>query len=135
MKEHFGSRADIRLGALLFRRRIKPGAVVTTWAKSKGVHAGELSRKEFREEVQNLGLAATVPNATSPVDIDNVFATFDEDGGGYMDAEEAKAMVSGLLKRADGAEHEIMRKERITQKMRAQAGKKAALAQKPVEGT
>ena len=133
MKEHFGSRADIRLGALLFRRRIKPGAVVTTWAKSKGVHAGELSRKEFREEVQNLGLAATGPNATSPVDIDNVFATFDEDGGGYMDAEEAKAMVSGLLKRADDAEHEIMRKERITQKMRAQAGKKAALAQKPVE--
>ena len=46
MTEQLESRADVRLGALLFRRRIKPGAVVTQWSKSRGEHAMELSKKE-----------------------------------------------------------------------------------------
>ena len=32
------ARADVRLGLLLHKRKIKPGAVVTQWAKSKGEH-------------------------------------------------------------------------------------------------
>lgn len=100
LTEDLNRRADVRLGALLFKRRIKPGAVVTKWAKSKGAHAGELSKAEFREEVQLLGLKATGPYPTTGADIDAVFDSFDEDGGGYMDAEEAKAMVKGLQVRA-----------------------------------
>ena len=33
-----------KLGALLQKRMIKPGEVVVHWAKSKGEHAGELSK-------------------------------------------------------------------------------------------
>ena len=46
-----------------------------------GEHANELSRQEFREAVQQLGL-----QGTSGADIDAVFNTFDEDGGGYASA-------------------------------------------------
>ena len=49
------ARADFQLGELLSKRRIKPGAVVTSWAKSRGAHQGELSKKEFREAVLELG--------------------------------------------------------------------------------
>ena len=100
------SRADVQLGALLSRRRIKPGAVVTHWAHSKGEHAGELSKKEFRVAVQQLGLISQGPHAITSADIDKVFETFDSDGGGYMDADEAKEMVKGLQKIAEEAEHE-----------------------------
>ena len=42
-------RADVRLGYLLRARCIKPGAVVTDWSTSRGEHAGELSKVEFRQ--------------------------------------------------------------------------------------
>lgn len=48
------SRADVRLGALLQKRMIKPGEVVVHWAKSKGEHAGELSKEDFRNAVLSL---------------------------------------------------------------------------------
>ena len=63
------SQADVRLGALLSRRRIKPGAVVTQWSKSRGAHAGELSKVEFREAVQHLGLKEAGPYPTAHADI------------------------------------------------------------------
>ena len=46
------AKVDVRLGYLLSMRRVKPGAVVTTWAKSRGEHAGELSKKEFCDKCQ-----------------------------------------------------------------------------------
>ena len=48
------SRADVRLGSLLQKRMIKPGEVVVHWAKSKGEHAGELSKADFRRAVLDL---------------------------------------------------------------------------------
>ena len=36
LKASLLGRADVQLGALLYRRKVKPGAVVTHWAKSKG---------------------------------------------------------------------------------------------------
>mmetsp|Transcript_50785 Transcript_50785/g.101067 ORF Transcript_50785/g.101067 Transcript_50785/m.101067 type:complete len:613 (-) Transcript_50785:240-2078(-) len=126
------ARADVRLGALLSRRKIRAGAVVTNWARGKGEHAGELSKKEFREAVQALGMKETGPTPTTAADIDAVFDTFDEDGGGYMDADEAKEMVKGLQLAAEGAEHDKFLMERRVHKIWAQASKKAAQAFIPV---
>ena len=67
------ARADFQLGELLSKRRIKPGAVVTSWAKSRGAHQGELSKKEFREAVLELGVSPE-----SAAEIDEVFSSFDE---------------------------------------------------------
>jgi len=130
--EQLQSQADVRLGALLARRRIKPGAVVTQWSKSKGAHAGELSKAEFRRAVQQLGLDTTGPYPTTVADIDAVFDSFDEDGGGWMDAVEAKAMVQGLEKAAEDAEHEKFRKMQAAQRMRAISNKRAGLAMSPL---
>ena len=66
-------RADFQLGSLLSKRRIKPGAVVTSWAKSRGTHQGELSKREFREAVLELGVSHD-----SAGEIDTVFSSFDE---------------------------------------------------------
>ena len=53
-RERLKTRADVRLGALLQKRMIKPGEVVVHWAKSKGEHAGELSKVQFRRAVLKL---------------------------------------------------------------------------------
>lgn len=87
------ARTDIKLGYLLSMRRIKPGAVVTTWAKSRGEHAGELSRAEFRHQCQQLRLHQSGNRPTSGEEIDAIFDEYDSDKGGYMDQEEAKEMV------------------------------------------
>jgi Ca2+-binding EF-hand superfamily protein len=118
--------ADIQLGGLLFKRRIKPGAVVTNWAKSRGAHAGELSKAEFREQVLLLGV-----NGTSAAEIDDVFDTFDEDGGGWMDADEAASMVKALQSKSEKAEHDKRAKANAARAMRSKATKKAVVAMAP----
>ena len=105
------------------------GAVVTKWAKSRGEHSGELSKAEFRKEVLLLGLASTGCNEA---DIDRVFNSYDADGGGYMDAEEAAAMIKGLQAEAEAADQQKRAKERAARAMRARATKKAAQAQEPM---
>ena len=119
--------AAIRLGALLQRRKIRPGAVVTQWSTSKGEHAGELSKREFREAVIKLGLPAD-----AGAEIDAVFDQYDEDGGGYMDAEEAKAMIRGLQKAADDADHDTFQKRQEAIKMRTRASRMASGAMAPL---
>jgi hypothetical protein len=47
-------RADIRLGALLQARMVKPSAVVTSWGSSRVEHIGELSKRDFRRAVLRL---------------------------------------------------------------------------------
>ena len=74
MQEIHTSSAEIRLGEFLMQRCIKPGAVVTQWSTSRGVHANELSRRDFRVAVKNLGLANS---GVSEADIDGVFKKFD----------------------------------------------------------
>ena len=121
------ARADYQLGALLEKRRIKPGAVVTSWAKSRGAHQGELSKKDFREAVIELG----VPKESAG-QIDAVFDSFDGDGGGYMDADEAAAMVKALLAVGTQAEAEMRRKGAESRAVRGRASKKASLALAPL---
>ena len=71
------SRADVRLGELLQKRKIKPGAVVNQWSHSRGKHQGELSRAEFRAACLTLGLGPS-----DAAEIDTVFDTYDEVYGG-----------------------------------------------------
>lgn len=47
-------RADIRLGALMQARMVKPSAVVTSWGSSRVEHIGELSKRDFRRAVLRL---------------------------------------------------------------------------------
>ena len=47
-------RADIRLGALLQARMVKPSAVVTSWGSSRVEHICELSKRDFRRAVLRL---------------------------------------------------------------------------------
>ena len=66
-RERLKTRADVRLGALLQKRMIKPGEVVVHWAKSKGEHAGELSKVQFRRAVLNRVPPGTLlPNSVIP---------------------------------------------------------------------
>lgn len=125
------SKADVRLGALLVRRCIKPSTVVMQWSTSRGDHAGELSKVEFRKAVQQLGLDSKGPHPTTIEDIDAVFDTFDADHGGYLDMEEAKTMLSSLEKAAGEAEHERFQKRQAAQRMRASATRKAKAATTP----
>jgi hypothetical protein len=120
------TRADVQLGALLYRRKIKPGAVVTSWARSKGEHAGELSRAEFRDACISLGL-----KNMEGAKIDEVFAMFDEDGGGYLDAGEAAVMIKKLQLTAETAEHDRWVKEREAASKRSAATKLAHVATAP----
>jgi hypothetical protein len=55
-------RADLRFGALLQARGVKAKAVVSSWGSSRGEHAGELSKEDFRRAVIRLfkGLPPTV---------------------------------------------------------------------------
>ena len=125
------SKADVRLGALLVRRCIKPSTVVMQWSTSRGDHAGELSKVEFRKAVQQLGLDSKGPHPTTIEDIDAVFDTFDADHGGYLDIEEAKTMLVSLEKAAEEAEHERFHKRQAAQRMRASATRKAKTATTP----
>lgn len=117
----------MQLGACLTKRGIRPGAVVHQWSTSRGVHTGELSKKEFREAVIGLGLRMP------PEEIDTVFDTFNEDQGGYLDADEAKAMIRDLRKVAEDAEHERFTRSLAAQRQRASATKKATVALAPLE--
>ena len=47
-------RADLRFGALLQARGVKAKAVVGSWGSSRGEHAGELSKEDFRRAVIRL---------------------------------------------------------------------------------
>lgn len=134
MQRVHNASAEIRLGEFLAKRCIKPGAVVTQWSTSRGMHAGELSKKEFRDAVIKLGLGSS---GVTEADIDGVFDKFDEvsigrkddpcrctpfahkhrlptrpcvdaqDLGGYLDAQEATAMVKELQTTAKAAQQEV----------------------------
>ena len=121
-------RADVRLGDILCKRRIKPFQVVMEWSASRGAHAGELGKIEFRDKVISLGLSDMLP-----AEIDTLFDSFDDDKGGYMDSEEAKNMIKELLRAATDAEHERFVKRQNADAVRARANKKIAIAMEPLE--
>ena len=76
-----------------------------------------------------LGLQAI---GISPSDVDSVFDTYDADGGGFMDEDEAKEMVKGLQKIAEDAQHDFWAAERAAKNQRRDAVKKAAIIAAPL---
>ena len=154
MNEEMETRADVKLGALLQKRMVKPGAVVSQWARSRGAHAGQLSKADFRNAVLDLFKTGRDKNASPPPshrkpgtsssperessvslgpltsvsEIDAVFDSFDEDHGGYLDRDEAKNMIKGLQIAAEKAESDRRAKEREARIVRASSMKLAAQA-------
>ena len=126
-------RPDLQLGALLYRRRVKPGAMVAIWSEPRGPHEGELAKADFGNFCVSLGL----PHTVSVSAILDVFDQYDEDKGGYMDVDEAKNMIKKLQVEAENSEQKARAMDREAQAMRAKANKLAAVALIPIdeEGT
>ena len=121
------ARADVQLGSLLSRRRVKPGAICREWSTSRGVHAGELSKHDFGVAVRALGL-----QGMSTSDLNAVFDTYDADGGGYLDSDEARLMIKGLQQVADEAEHARWSRLQAIGRTRAEANRQVALVSEPM---
>ena len=65
--------------------------------------------------------------------IDAIFDKYDEDGGGYMDEDEAKCMIRGLKETGQQAERDMRQLERETRAARALSTRKAKDAMEPPE--
>ena len=122
--EALKKRADLLLGDLLSKRRIKPGEMVALWSGSRGEHMGTLSKNDFKTFCLSLGL----PEGTSVRDIHEVFDLYDADKGGYMSVDEAKAMIKGLQQTAEKAGGEGRQKKVVARSMRKKANKLAEQA-------
>ena len=112
-------RVDLALGSLLTKRRIRPGEMVAMWSQSRGDHAGQLARRDFRTFCFSLG----VDEGTTAREIDEVFDQYDDDKSGYMSSAEAKAMIKGLQLTANRANTDGRQKERTARTMRQKATK------------
>ena len=142
-------RADLRFGALLQARGVKAKAVVGSWGSSRGEHAGELSKEDFRRAVIRLfkGLPPTITRrekdqgaateresrpdgmeAALELEIDGVFDMFDADHGGYLDAGEALTMIKTLQQAGDKAVTERRAKEFEARAVRSRANERGLLA-------
>ena len=142
-------RADLRFGALLQARGVKAAQVVVTWGSSRGEHAGELSKEDFRRAVIRLfkGLPPTITRrekdqgaateresrpdgmeAALELEIDGVFDMFDADHGGYLDAGEALTMIKTLQQAGDKAVTERRAKEFEARAVRSRANERGLLA-------
>lgn len=120
-------RPDIQLGQLLYKRQIKPATMVTMWSKPRGKHAGELSKRDFMLFCHSLGL----PDNITPDDVVKVFDTYDDDKGGFMDVAEAKAMLKGLLAKAEAEDRVGRRMDQDARHMRLRACRLAENAMAP----
>ena len=64
----------------------------------------------------------------SASDIDAIFERFDDDGGGTLDADEAKGMIQGLREAGMQTEKEILTLERHAKSARARSHRMARRA-------
>ena len=62
-----------------------------------------------------------------------IFDKYDEDGGGYMDEDEAKCMIRGLKETGQQAERDMRQLERETRAARALSTRRAKDAMEPPE--
>ena len=121
---------SIQLGQLLYNRQIKPSLMVTMWSKTRGPHVGEVSKNDFVRFVGSLD----PPDMITQQAVMNVFDTFDQDKGGYLDVAEAKSMLKGLLDKSD-AEDKVGRKLDLqAQRLRANACTLSESAMEPLFG-
>jgi colicin import membrane protein len=76
-----------QLSASLAQKKMQPKDLVKEWDKK---HTGEVNKLDFRRGVRALGVKS------EDKDIDNLFASLDEDGGGTLTAEELKNALKGM---------------------------------------
>lgn len=94
---------DARLGSLLKRKSMKASEIISRWDPNGD---GEIDMHEFRTNVKSLGLQATNE------EIDTLFRSLDEDGGGSLDMNEIKHALTNLQAAAVAADKTIKRLEK-----------------------
>ena len=98
---------DARLGQLLRKKSMKASEIIHRWDPSGD---GQIDMFEFRKNVRELGLEASNP------EIDGLFKSLDEDGGGTLDMPEIKHALQTLHDAAAAGDREIkqLMKQRAT---------------------
>ena len=86
------------LGAMILKRNLKIGDVISKWDKSKD---GDVSMDEFRNSVVEMGVEAPAE------EIDALFRSLDDDGGGSLDLNELKPTLKRLVDAAAAADLEV----------------------------
>ena len=87
-----------RLGAMLVQRNLKVADLVKQWDPSGD---GDVDKDEFRQHVTSLGIDSTTE------EIDALFASLDEDGGGSLDMHEIKMALKTLKDQSEKATMEV----------------------------
>ena len=82
---------DVQLGALIIKRNLKIGDLVSKWDVSGD---GLVDRGEFRKSVKELGVKA------EDTEIDALFDSLDSDGSGELDVAELKELLTRLKETA-----------------------------------
>ena len=80
-----------QLGSILIKKGLKVSEIVTKWGGTKGC----INKQDFRHEVNGLGLAA------SASDVDALFDSLDDDGGGTLDNAEVRTALKTLADECD----------------------------------
>ena len=94
---------DARLGTLLRVRSMKATEIVSRWDPSG---TGQIAMRQFRINVRGLGLEA------SDHEIDGLFRSLDEDGGGTLDMSEIKHALANLQEAAIDADRTAKKLEK-----------------------
>lgn len=122
---------EVQLGLLLAKRRVNVGEVVGTWAKTRGNNAKrELSKQEFKDEVERLGLRIN-GSAVTRKQLSSLFDSVDSDQSGYLDLEEAKMALKKWQALACDAQVEREKLDRKVRRFRTLAAKKLQAALRP----
>ena len=120
---------EARLGAMIMKRNMKIGEVVSKWDKDGD---NTVSRAEFRQNVKELGVDDK--SSTAKNDINALFDSLDTDGGGALDLEEVKILFKKLLDSAVAAAQELKELTKAKDKVRRSAARKhSELAAQRVE--
>jgi len=106
---------EARLGQILQARNVKVNEVVNKWDKT----GNGVSPEEFCSNVRALGLNA------GDEELDGLFKSLDEDGGGTLDAAEIKV----ALKRLQGAQKDASKAAKQVMKTATEFEKLARFAQ------
>ena len=90
--------AGAKLGTILVSRNLKVSDLVNKWDPSGD---GEVDKAEFRHHVLDIGLQAEAE------EIDELFNSLDDDGGGTLDLSEIKAALKVLKEESEQADKEV----------------------------
>ena len=99
------------LGAELLRRNAKIADLLTGWAKNKD---GDITKKEFRANVWKMGGAGNGLDELKETQLDELFESLDDDGGGSLDTDELKAALVQMREASQETDKEISRLKKAT---------------------